>query len=411
MTFDHSREKSSSLFRLFFLLGALGGALSSGRALAEDVRVMIQSPSSEEAAVGSVELLAEAWPSQAVARVEFYVDGVLMGEVSSPPYRLTVEVGAESRARVVTAIAYGVDGSQAQDRLVTQEIKIDLALDLPLQQLYVTVTKGDDAPSELGRENFEIRDEGHPQDIVTFERGDIPLTTVLMVDSSLSMRGGRLQAALKGAKRFIEGMQSLDEAKLMLFSDRMLHETPFTRFSEILTAGLGAVEASGGTAVNDFLYLALKELEERQGRRVVIILSDGVDVQSSLAMEEVLWKVRHSQALIYWLRLHDEGKTLLEGRELVPQTSWWRNAKEHQKEFRKLSEAVQASGGRVDDLHSLEQIGPAFSNILQELRGQYVLGYYPTDLRKDGQWRRVRVRVKGAGSGLAVRTREGYVDF
>ena len=404
-------RRQRSILTILAGRGLISALLLPSVALAEDVQVMIRSPSSDQAAVGTVELEAEAWPVEDVARVEFYIDGVLMGEVSSSPYRLTVDVGADSRAREVKAVAYGSGGSRAEDQLVTKEIKIDLELDLPLQQLYVTVTAADGEPPRLGRENFEVRDEGRTQEIVTFERGDVPLTSVLMVDSSLSMRGGRLEAALEGAKRFIEGMQSLDETKLMLFSDRLLHGTPFTRFSAILTAGLGTVRAAGGTAVNDFLYLALKELEARQGRRVVIILSDGVDVQSSLAMEEVLWKVRHSQALIYWLRLHDEGKTLLEGRELVPQTSWWRDAEEHRDEFRKLSEAVKASGGRVADLHSLDEIGPAFSDILKELRGQFVLGYYPTDLRKDGKWRRVRVRVKGAGTGFAVRTREGYVDF
>lgn len=406
---------ASSVFATFAALAvsAVSAVLAvpSSAAEAEDVQVMIRSPGSDQAAVGTVDLEAEAWPEDAVERVEFYVDGLLVGEVSSPPYRLTVDVGGNGRAREVTAVAYGRGGAQARDRLTTQEIKIDLELDLPLQQLYVTVTRGGDRISSLARESFEVQDEGRREEIVTFEGGDVPLTAVLMVDSSLSMRGDRLNAALEGAKQFIEGMQSLDEAKLMLFSDRLLHTTPFTRFQEILTAGLGTVKASGGTAVNDFLYLALKELEARQGRRVVIILSDGVDVQSALEMEEVLWKVRHSQALIYWLRLHDEGRSLLSGRDLVPQTSWWRGVEGHQEEFRKLGEAVESSGGRVTDLYGLDEIGEAFGDILSELRGQYVLGYYPTKPKKDGKWRRVRVKVKGAGSGLTVRTREGYVDF
>ena len=170
------------------------------------------------------------------------------------------------------------------------------------------------------------------------------------------------------------------------------------------------MRAAGGTAVNDFLYLALKELEARQGRPVVIILSDGVDVESSLSMKEVMWKVRRSPALIYWLRLHDEDSTLLEGRELRPQNSWWRNVEQHQEEFRLLGEAVEASGGRVTDLYRLEEIAPAFSDILRELRSQYVLGYYPTEPKKDGAWRRVRVRTQGTEGRLGVRTRSGYVD-
>jgi len=377
--------------------------------LSEEIGVMIVQPGTGEAVVGTVDLEAEAWPPESVERVLFLVNGVSVGEVASPPYRLTVEVGPSAESREIEAIAIGPSGLKARDSLRTEAIRIDDALDLRLQQLYVTVTRDGSRLESIGRGAFEVRDQGRAQEIVTFERGDVPLTAVLLVDSSLSMRGGRLDAALEGVEIFIEGIQDLDEAKIMLFSDRLLHSTPFTRFREILTAGLGGVKPEGGTAVNDHLYRALKELEGRQGRRVVIILSDGVDVESALDIEDVLWKTKYSQALVYWLRLHRPGQPLLDGGQLVTQYSWWRDADEHKKEFKGLEEVISASGGRIADLHSLEDIAPAFQDILDELRGQYVLGYYPPHQKSDGTWHRVRVNVRGGG--VEVRTREGYLDF
>ena len=384
-------------------------AAPSDASSGETLGVMLVRPGTGEAAVGTVDLEAEAWPPDNVERVLFLVDGASVGEVASPPYRLTVEMGPSAESREIEAVAIGRTGLEARDSLRTEAIRIDLALDLPLRQLYVTVTRDGRRLGSIPRGAFEVRDQGKAQELVTFERGDVPLTAVLLVDSSLSMQGGRLAAALAGVEVFVQGMQELDEAKIMLFSDRLLHSTPFTRFREILTAGLDGVTAAGGTAVNDHLYRALKDLESRQGRRVVVILSDGVDVESALSIEDVLWKVKYSQALVYWLRLHRDGQPLLDGNELVTQYSWWRDADEHKKEFKGLEEAVAASGGRIADLYTLNDIAPAFQDILDELRGQYVLGYYPTTQRHDGTWRRIRVSIQGGG--VEVRTREGYLDF
>ncbi len=375
----------------------------------ESVQVMIVRPEAGAQAVGSTRLEAEAWPEERVERVEFYVDGRLIGEVATPPYQLIVDLGEDPGARTIVAVAHG-GGTSARDELTTGEVRIDDVLELNLQQLYVTVGMPGHPALGLERRDFEVFDEGKTQEIVTFERGDVPLTATLLVDSSRSMRGERLAAALAGARTFVSAMRPLDEAQILLFSDHLVHATPFTRFREILTAGLDGAVAGGGSAVNDHLYLALKQLEARQGRRVVVMLSDGIDVDSVLGMDEVLWKVRYSQALVYWLRLHREDQPLLQNGQLVAQHSWWRSADEHQRQFRLLGDAIEASGGRVIDLHTLAEIEPAFRSIMDELRSQYALGYYPRERRKDGSWHKVEVRVSKYADEL-VRSREGYIDF
>ena len=161
---------------------------------------------------------------------------------------------------------------------------------------------------DLERGDFQVLDDGKPQELVTYERGQVPLTAALLFDSSASMTGAGLEAAQRGVRGFAAGMAPLDQALLLLFSDRLLHRSPLTSDGQLLAAGLDGVRAQGGTAVNDHLFLALQLLAPVQGRRVAILLSDGIDVESVLDMERVRESARDSQALIYWIQLTEAAK-------------------------------------------------------------------------------------------------------
>jgi VWFA-related protein len=302
------------------------------------------------------------------------------------------------------AIARDAAGDTATGRVVTRTIAVDEAVDLELQQLYVTVTRGSQRVLDLPLQAFTVLDEGERQELVTFEGGDVPLVAALLVDTSLSMRGARIRAALEGARAFVAGMRPLDEASLMLFSDRPMHVTPFTSDAAEIARGLGEVEADGGTAVNDHLYAALKRLDREQGRRVVVLLSDGSDVESVLSIEDVQWTARRSQALVYWIRLRDG-----ESGNVISRTSAWRDMAGQERERAGLTRLVQESGGRIVDLARIEEAPAAFREVLAELREQSVRGSYPSTNLHDGRWHRVQVQAQGFG--LSVRAREGYVDF
>jgi len=172
------------------------------------------------------------------------------------------------------------------------------------------------------------------------------------------------------------------------------------------------VSARGGTAVNDNLFLALTLLDGRQGRRLVVLLSDGADSHSALAMSDVIRKARESQALVYWIRLDPEGKASGSDSLVSPwhDTAWYRS------QTSLLAEAADTTGGRVVVVRRTDEIAPAFAEIVRELREQYTIGYYPSGRRHDGRWRKVSVKVsRGLGDKLThgayqVSTRGGYVD-
>ncbi|MDQ1347859.1 MAG: hypothetical protein QG573_1233, partial [Acidobacteriota bacterium] len=340
-------------------------------------------------------------------KVEFWFNGVKAGEVSRPPWKLTIDTGEENIERRFSVVAIGgsdAGGWRSESEIVLPPVHVDDEIELPLQQLYITATLDDPSRApvlDLERESFSVFDMGRRQAIVTFEHGDVPLTAVLLIDSSTSMRGAPLRAALAGAHSFASGMAALDEAMLLLFSDRVVHHTAWSADPDELLAGIAGVEAGGGSAVNDHLFLALQLLEKRQGRRVVVLLSDGVDVESLLQAAQVNEIAVRSQALVYWIRVSGEPFDLL-------QRSAWRDVAEHSSEIRQLAATVVSSGGRRIDIQRFEDAAGAFQQVLTELREQYVLGFYPDRVRHDGDWHPLRIEVERKDTLL--RTREGYYD-
>lgn len=364
--------------------------------------VRIVTPLPNQPLFGEVEIRAEVTGAR-VSRVEFYVDSLRVGVAEAPPWRIVVDMGQQNAEHSVEVVAYGPSGVIGSAGLRALPLQIDDEIEVGLQQLYVVIDRGGQRANDLVREDFTILDDGVPQEIITFERGEIPFTAVLLVDSSTSMTG-RLRTAVDGAKAFVGGMKRLDEAKMILFSDRVLLETPFTSVPSILTLGLAGVQPQGGTALNDALYLGLKRLEGRQGRKVAVLVSDGVDIESVLTMEQVQKIARQSQAVLYWLRLRRLD-------EALPKTeifSAWRDGEGHRRELELLKSTVLESGGRIETLDNLEQIQTALQALLKELREQYVLGYYPSQSKGRGTWHDLELKVRG--EGLQVRTQEGYLE-
>jgi len=375
-------------------------------AMAEPIEVWIEKPRSTKFVFGDVDFEAVVKSDAAVAGVEFYLDDKKVAEFVNPPYRLLVDVGFDNLEHEFRVVARDVNGETASSAMVTSALQVDEVVEVDLQQLYVTVTGGGRRVLDLDRGDFRITDEGKRQEIVTFERGDVPITASLILDSSLSMKKGeRLVAALQGAEVFLSGMNPLDRAMVMQFSDRVLRMTEFGENQETLIQALENVEAVGGTAINDHLFLALSRLEMEQGRRVVVLFSDGEDVHSVLSMSEVIQKARSSQALIYWIFLREPGQD----DEVRTYTTSWRDADANLQEAKMLRRTIRESGGRIEVVENLVELDDAFAGILAELREQYVLGYYPSADHGDGKWHDVKVRVER--SGVVVRTREGYLDY
>jgi Ca-activated chloride channel family protein len=381
----------------------LGAPLAEG----QGIWVTILEPKDGDFVIGELDIVVEVVAGADIAEVEFQLDGRAIGTLTMEPFRLHVDLGEKNTHHRFSVVARDVEGNEATHEVTTQPIPIAGDWEVELQQLYVSVMRDEERVLDLRRENFSVTDEGSLQELVTFARGDIPFTAVLLIDASASMYGEKIESAIAGAASFVHGMKDLDQAQVMVFSDQLLSSTPITDVKAVLTAGLSGTEARGGTALQDHLFVALKLLEGRQGRRVLILLSDGVDTHSVLAMQQVLEMARKSNTLIYWIRVA-RASSDPESFEHKNLSSAWKNSEQYKDQQDVLIDIVNHSGGRIFGVTSPRQIRPVFIDILEELREQYVLGYYPNNRRNDGRWHRVKVKVEAAD--VEVRAPRGYVD-
>lgn len=330
----------------------------------------------------------------------------------------------------VVLLLVSAAAAAGQEEVELDGIVIHEQVELQLQQIYVTVTdRSGERVRDLPRSAFELEDEGRPQTLVTFESGDLPLTTALLLDASQSTSEGELSVAVAGLRSFVDSMGELDEARALIFSDRLLRASGW--FGGKQAAGdrlLASLEIdpadrrTGGSSIFDHVHLGLSVLEGRQGRRVLILLSDGWDLHSVLDGEHLRRAGGRSRAMVYWVRLDPDPPTNLSRRQRldeastmelfdvgasrVPIGSWYDRDTTVERYF-DLERLVAETGGRVVDAPTVEAIGPALEEILRELRDQYALGYYPDPEMAPGIRRGVKLRL--AGSGLTVRARSFYV--
>ncbi|HXU32277.1 MAG TPA: Ig-like domain-containing protein, partial [Thermoanaerobaculia bacterium] len=218
-------RRSARILRLGLFAGAV---LFGANAALATLQVKLTSPAPGQPVFGATELEAQVAGNEAVAKVEFFVGGKSVGSVAAPPYKLTWNAGDQNIAREFRVVAYGASGSSASDAMTTAAVQIDERLDLELQQLYATVLRDRQRVLNLNPNDFRVFDNGQEQELVAFDRGELPLSAILLLDSSESMRGERIDEALKGARAFVAGMRPEDQASVLLFSDRLMASTPIT---------------------------------------------------------------------------------------------------------------------------------------------------------------------------------------
>ncbi|HVS15865.1 MAG TPA: VWA domain-containing protein [Thermoanaerobaculia bacterium] len=401
------RTRRSPRLRARWAAGAvlalgLVARLVAGSPPTGSLEVTLTNPPARQPVFGTIELRAEVRSEEPLRWVEFFVDGSSAGRVESAPWALEVDVGQDNVDHEFRVLAEDVLGARAEHGISTLRIPIDDVVDVSLLQLYVSVTddQGMAVPG-LAVSDFEVSSgRGQAERVVTFAGGELPVSSVLLLDTSESMAGEPLTAALAGAEGWVRQTQGEDETMLALFSDRLLGATAFLAPGAALGEAVQGISATGGSAIHDALYYALNRVEPRLGRRVIVLLSDGLDVSSAFDMEDVLWRSRRSQTVIYWLRLGADGEAPL-------YASSWRHADANLRQLELLEQAVRDSGGREIRVARPERIEGAFRQVLEELRSQYVLGIHPARRRYDGSWRPLRVRVRG---GADVRTRAGFID-
>jgi len=269
-------------------------------------------------------------------------------------------------------------------------------VDVKLVNVFVTVSDDHGSPvAGLKKENFQLLEDGIPQTISVFDKESaLPLSIVMDIDTSLSTRKD-LGVELSSARRFAHAiLRPVDGLSLYGFSEVVSEAVPFTSDLRRIDHGIEHMPLGAATALYDAIFLGAQALETRQGRKVIVIITDGGDTVSRVNYQEALRAAQEAEAIVY--SIIDVPVEASAGRD---------TGGEHA-----LIQIAEDTGGRYFYATSVPQLDQAFQQISDELRTQYLLAYYPSRRSTGNAFRRLQVVVNGLPSGAAfkARHRAGY---
>jgi Ca-activated chloride channel homolog len=246
----------------------------------------------------------------------------------------------------------------------------------------------------LEQEDFHIYENNGQQKIRSFASEDAPVSIGIIFDLSGSMTS-KLIRARESILQFIKTANPEDEFFVIGFNDRPELIEDFTNSVEDLQARLATVRSGRRTALLDAIYYGVAKMKDaRHERKALLVVSDGGDNRSRYTEGEVRSQVRESDVEIYSIGIFDPYAATPEERT-GPAL---------------LNELCEETGGRLFRVDDLSEMGDIAEKISTELRNQYVIGYTPKDLSRDGKWRKVKVKLNPPSGlpPLTVHARTGY---
>ena len=280
--------------------------------------------------------------------------------------------------------------------LLAQDPDATVKVDVKLVNVFVTVTDARGAPvANLQKENFLLKEDGKAQKIAIFSKESaLPLSIVLAVDTSLSTRKD-LPLELVSARKFAHAiLRTEDGMSVYKFSETVSQMVPFTNDLKRIDEGIDHPRLGSATALYDAVFLGSQALSRRQGRKVMVVITDGGDTMSQVDYKEALRAAQEAEAIIYSIIIvpieADAGRD---------------TGGEHA-----LVQISTDTGGKYYYAKSLAQLDAAFHQISDELRTQYLLAYYPSERYSDSPFRQLRVDLANppAGGPFQPHYRAGY---
>jgi VWFA-related protein len=232
----------------------------------------------------------------------------------------------------------------------------------------------------LEKENFKLTEDKQPQEITQFSSEDAPLSVGVVFDCSGSM-GHKLDKSRQAVAQFFKLANPEDEFFLVQFNDSANLIQAFTRNLEEIQNKLAFTQSKGRTALLDAVYMALHEMKKAKNpRKALLLISDGGDNSSRYSEAEIKALVKEADVQIYAIGIYES----VGARSRTPEETSGPAL---------LTEIAEQTGGRQYQVDNLNELPDVAAKIGVELRNQYILGYSPKNLTRDGKYRRVQVRL------------------
>jgi VWFA-related protein len=293
-------------------------------------------------------------------------------------------------AAAATLLAVRADAQQGRP---TFETRVEV-VNVP-----VSVTDVGDRPvSNLRESDFAIFEDGVKQEVSVFDHGELPITLVLMIDTSASMNE-KLPLVQKAALRLTRALAARDQVEVVQFNERAEVLQEFTADQSVIEAAVRRIRAAGATGLHNALYSVLKDLRHAASptapqRQAIVLLSDGLDTTSIVSEEDVLKLARRSEISIYTIGPRSQLRFEADGAA-------------NSRAIHLLTTLARDSGAQAYFPESFGQLDPVYDRIAQELRTQYHLGYASSNGTRDGKWRKIVVQTPTLSS-VQLRHKIGY---
>ena len=352
--------------------------------------IRITNPERDDFRFGRSEIDAEvnAVDPKLVEKVEFFVEDRLVFIDTESPYHCVFDFGSEPRSWVIRATAYHREGVTVSDTVILKRVFLNYAVSVNRVIVYATARRrgGKGRFSlDLKREDLELEEDDAPQEIIDFYIEKRPVSLAVILDSSGSMQQA-LDTVHAAAARFVDALGEEDRALVIDFDEKVYLLQDLTNDKQLLTEALTSTEALGGTALYDALYASYRKLRGIDGRKAIILLTDGDDTASKFSFKRILDEAKISDLIIYPIGLG---------------TSFLDVDLRHV-----LKTLAEETGGRAYFPSNVKELDGVYQEIALELKSQYYLTYEPSNTVWDGRWR--EIKLDAPGKGVEIRTRTGY---
>lgn len=323
-------------------------------------------------------------------RVELFLDEKRISSWLSGPYEVTIPYAEYARGSFLRATAVAEDGKESNDiRLLKGPSSTIESVRVDVVQLHVSaLDRNGHFVKGLSREDFSVQEDGRPQALTGFEVAEnLPLNIGLVIDSSGSMEKGMPFVREASAELFRNLMREKDRGFVLEFRDRPKFLQELTSDTAALQRAANDLRAQGATALYDAVILGLYQFRALQGRKALVVVTDGDDNRSHVEYQTLLRYARSAGAPIYFIAVN------------IPITDF--------KSRRIIHEIANESGGEVFSIGSASKIGEVTRRIEEELRSQYILAFRSVSPKPPGEYRAVSVSIRNPG--VTARTIRGYI--
>jgi VWFA-related protein len=347
--------------------------------------VRFAAPAADSFVSGPTQVRALVDEALTVDSVIFFADGRQICAIAAAPFECEWDAGQNVVAHQMRLVVTLTSGERIIRTLRTRSLGFADRVNVEVVQVTVTVT--DDRGRFVGgipRSAFRVFEDGKPQTITYFASADVPLELIVAVDISGSMTTS-MPKLKKAVKDFLAAVPAKDQVTLLGFNDNVFALTRKTTDPSERARAVDRLAPWGATALYDVILRGIDMLGRQTGRKALVVFSDGEDQGSHVTIEEVERRLQASDVTLYMIG---------QGRGV---------SQDYLKKA--MHRLTVPTGGRVFTTDSIDELHGAFEELLDELSNQYLLGYPPTNTKRDDTWREIKVEVEGH---KGVRARQGY---